>query len=88
MEEPYKVIEVTKGDRVKYRLVGEAIELVKDERYYFTLSYRNYSKAGNFTIIAKDELEAFMAGQKRLDRTKAHYDKYGKKRRKEQTNEQ
>jgi hypothetical protein len=85
MEEPYKVIEVTKGDRAKYRVVGGAIELVKDERYYFTISYRNYSKAGNFTITAKDELEAFMKGQKRLDKTKKHYDKYGKKRRKEQT---
>lgn len=83
MEEPYKIIEVTKGDRVKYRLVGEGIERVKDERYYFTISYRNYSKAGNFTIVAKDELEAFMKGQKRLDKIKKHYDKYGKK--KEQT---
>ena len=84
MEGPYKVIEVTKGNEVLYRFVNGEVERVPYGQYYFAISYRNYSKAGNFTIIAKDELEAFMAAQKRLDKIKKHYDKYGKNK-KEQT---
>lgn len=84
MEEPYKVIEVIRGDEVRYRLKYDGtIERVQEDRYFFLITYRNYSKAGRFEIAAKDELEAFMEGQKRLDKTKKHYDKYGKK--KEQT---
>lgn len=86
MEEPYKVIEVLKGDEVLY-IFDAKEQLIKRSPpgfFWFSVTYRNYSRRACFNVRAKDELEAYMRAQKRIDEIKNHYDKYGRKK-KEQT---
>lgn len=85
--EPYTVLEVKRGDKIRYvwdPAFSVATEIT-EELYYFKIRYRNYLRDMYFNTRAKDELEAFMIGQKRLNKTKRRYDKrYGDKK-KEQT---
>jgi len=85
--EPYTVLEVTRGLRIRYIWDADlsVAREVTGDLYYFDVRYRNYSRNMYFNINAKDELEAFILGQKRLTRLKYRYDKrYGAKK-KEQT---
>ena len=65
--ELYTVIEVVRGNGPIY-----------DGTYYFLVYYRNYTRTQSFSLMAKDELEAFTLATQRLVKTKKHYDKYGK----------
>ena len=82
--EPYTVIEVVRGDKRLYEWDGKQVIKVHTVKYYFTVYYRNYAGTKRFTVVAKDELEAFTLGTQRLIKTKNPYDKYGKNK-KEQT---
>jgi hypothetical protein len=85
--EPYTVLEVNRGQKIRYmwdERLGDTKEITED-LYYFTVRYRNRSREMYFSTKAKDELEAFILGQKRIDRIKRRYDmRYGDKK-KEQT---
>lgn len=78
--EPYKVQSVQRRNEVKYvyDVLTKQIRAVPSGLYSFEITYRNYLRENRFRLEAKDELEAYMLGQKRLDKTKTHYDKYGK----------
>jgi hypothetical protein len=82
-EEPYTVITVRRNGEVKYKWSprdGGGIVRVGDGTWWFDIYYRNYTRMQHIRIEAKDELEAFMLGQQRLNKTKKHYDNYGKRR--------
>lgn len=86
-DEPYTVVSIELMGEVKWRYDQRTKALVpaKPGTLRFTVVYRNYTRHNSITVHTKDELEAFMKAQKRLNETKNHYDKYGKKK-KEQTN--
>lgn len=85
-EEPYTVTSVRRKGDVKYEWDPEygGIVAVPPGLYWFEITYCNYLRTNRVAVKAKDELEAFMLGQQRLNKTKKHYNKYGKNK-KEQT---
>jgi hypothetical protein len=85
--EPYTVLEVNRGQKIRYVWdnLTQGVKDLTEDLYYFNVRYRNYSRNMYFSTKAKDELEAFILGQKRLTRMKRRYDmRYGDKK-KEQT---
>jgi len=80
MDEPYTVLGIRKVGELRWEIDdNDQLVPVPPGTFRYEITYRNYHKRNRTTVHAKDELEAFMKGQKRLDKTKKHYDKYGKK---------
>lgn len=83
MDEPYTVLSIELRGPLRWVFDNGVTSPAPPGLFNYNVYYRNYDRRSRIVVIAKDELEAFMLGQKRLVKTKKHYDKYGKK--KEQT---
>lgn len=85
--EPYTVMQIEKVRQVKYAVDPYTYALVRvpSGLFRFRVYYRNYTKMNYTFIDAKDELEAYILGQKHISKTKTAYDR--RKAKKEQTNE-
>lgn len=83
MEEPYKVLSIELRGPLRWVYESGVMLPASPGLFNYDVYYRNYARRSSIIVTAKDELEAFMLGQKRLVKTKKHYDKYGKN--KEQT---
>lgn len=80
-DEPYTVLVIRKCGEVRWEInANDQLVPVPPGIFRYEITYRNYHKHNRTTVHAKDELKAFMKAQKRLNKTKNHYDKYGKKK--------
>lgn len=85
--EPYTVMQIEKVKEIKYAVDPYTHDLIRvsPSLFRFRVYYRNYTKMNYAFIDAKDELEAYILGQKHISKTKTAYDR--RKAKKEQTNE-
>ena len=83
--EPYTVMQIEKVREIKYSVDPYTHDLIRvsPRLFRFRVYYRNYTKMKYTFIDAKDELEAYILGQKHISKTRTAYDR--RKAKKEQT---